>query len=122
MEDQTADFVYIRLHGDVEMYASGYGDAALAHWVRRIGVWSRGGQVNDAQRVSPRDPPRRSGRDVFCYFDNDVKVHAPYDAARLAARLGLPSGSGVEPCSAPSQDLPGTRARAPAMAGRQRRG
>jgi uncharacterized protein YecE (DUF72 family) len=24
------------------------------------------------------------------YFDNDVKVHAPYDAAALAARLGLP--------------------------------
>jgi len=27
-------------------------------------------------------------RDVFCYFDNDVKLHAPYDAAHLAARLG----------------------------------
>jgi uncharacterized protein YecE (DUF72 family) len=30
----------------------------------------------------------RGRRDVFCYFDNDIKVHAPYDAAHLAARLG----------------------------------
>jgi uncharacterized protein YecE (DUF72 family) len=26
-------------------------------------------------------------RDVFVYFDNDAKVHAPYDAIRLATRL-----------------------------------
>jgi uncharacterized protein YecE (DUF72 family) len=26
-------------------------------------------------------------RDVFCYFDNDQKVEAPFDAARLKARL-----------------------------------
>ena len=32
---------------------------------------------------------RDQGRDVVVYFDNDVKVHAPYDAQRLAARLGL---------------------------------
>ena len=30
-----------------------------------------------------------SGLDVVVYFDNDVKVHAPYDAQRLAERLGV---------------------------------
>jgi hypothetical protein len=26
---------------------------------------------------------------VYCYFDNDVKVRAPFDADRLRAKLGL---------------------------------
>jgi len=120
MEDLTADFVYIRLHGDEELYASGYANAALGRWARRIDLWSRGGQVGDAQRVSPHDPARRLRRDVFCYFDNDVKVHAPYDAARLAAQLGLPTGLGVGQHLAPPQREP--RARAPAFTVRQRRG
>ncbi|MDB4893727.1 MAG: hypothetical protein JWL61_5582, partial [Gemmatimonadetes bacterium] len=30
---------------------------------------------------------RRTGRDVYVYFDNDAKVHAPFDAARLAERV-----------------------------------
>lgn len=33
-----------------------------------------------------------SVHDVYCYFDNDTKVRAPYDAAHLAMRLGLPTG------------------------------
>ncbi|MDN4061545.1 DUF72 domain-containing protein [Massilia sp. YIM B02769] len=71
MEDVTADFMYLRLHGDEELYASGYGDAAIERWVGKIRAWSAG------------------GRDVYCYFDNDIKVHAPYDAKRLIAALGL---------------------------------
>jgi hypothetical protein len=59
---------------------------------------------------------------VFCYFDNDVKVHAPYDAARLAARLGLASSPGGERPIVPPQQLQRVRANAPARAGRQRRG
>jgi hypothetical protein len=31
---------------------------------------------------------RDGGRDVFVYFDNDVKVRAPFDALNLAARFG----------------------------------
>ena len=121
MEDLTADFVYIRLHGDEELYASGYGDAALDRWARRIDVWSRGAQVDDAQRVSERDAARRARRDVYCYFDNDVKVHAPYDAVRLAARLGLTTDPGARARFKPPPGLPGPRARAPSFAGRQRR-
>ena len=122
MEDLTADFVYIRLHGDEELYASGYADAALDRWAHRIDVWSRGQQVDDAHCVSSRNLPRRGGRDVYCYFDNDVKVHAPYDAAQLAARLGVPTGLGADRRFVPPPGLPGPRARAPAFAGRQRGG
>ena len=87
-EDLTADFVYLRLHGDQELYASGYSDAALDRWARRIETWRQGRQVRDAQCVAPGTAPRRS-RDVYCYFDNDVKVHAPHDAHALMVRLGL---------------------------------
>ncbi|WP_348751950.1 DUF72 domain-containing protein [uncultured Aquincola sp.] len=89
LEDLTADFVYLRLHGDKELYASGYDDAALSDWARRIDAWRHGTQVTDARTASPRAAPRRARRDVYCYFDNDVKVHAPCDAAALAAKLGV---------------------------------
>jgi uncharacterized protein YecE (DUF72 family) len=87
MEDVTADFVYVRLHGDKELYASGYEDEAIARWADRIDAWRRGGQPRDARLVSSKAPPRRKARDVYCYFDNDIKVHAPYDAQRLIAAL-----------------------------------
>lgn len=87
IEDITADFVYLRLHGDKELYASGYSDEALAKWAARIDAWRHGRQLAGARLASPR-PARRGMRDVFCYFDNDIKVHAPHDAARLAQRLG----------------------------------
>lgn len=93
LEDITADFMYIRLHGDKELYASGYGDAALDRWAARIDAWNEGHQVADAKLASP-NAARRGRRDVYCYFDNDIKVHAPYDAARLAQRLGLATGLG----------------------------
>jgi uncharacterized protein YecE (DUF72 family) len=95
LEDLTADFVYLRLHGDKELYASGYDDAALDRWAARIEVWRQGRQVADAKLASPT-APERGIRDVFCYFDNDVKVHAPYDAARLAIRLGVATGLGLD--------------------------
>jgi len=82
----------MRLHGDKELYASGYDDAVLDRWAARIACWREGGQVGDARLASPRPGRRRAGRDVYCYFDNDVKVHAPYDAAHLAARLGVTTG------------------------------
>jgi uncharacterized protein YecE (DUF72 family) len=87
-EDVTADFMYLRLHGDKELYASGYTEAALDRWADRIRAWSSGTEPRDALRI---DGPARkvAGRDVYCYFDNDVKVRAPFDADRLRAKLGL---------------------------------
>lgn len=91
IEDLTADFVYMRLHGDKKLYASGYGDPALDRWAQRMRAWRQGRQVEDA-RLASTEPARRGHREVFCYFDNDVKVHAPFDAARLAQRLKVPTG------------------------------
>ena len=71
----TSGFVYVRLHGDVKIYTSGYTDRALASWARRIRAWAKG------------------GRDVYVYFDNDVKVKAPFDALNLMRRLGLEWGT-----------------------------
>ena len=89
LEDVTADFVYIRLHGDEELYVSGYTDEALDMWARRIDAWSRGAEPDDARKASSLKPRRRASRDVYCYFDNDAKVHAPFDAQTLTMKLGL---------------------------------
>jgi uncharacterized protein YecE (DUF72 family) len=88
-EDVTADFVYIRLHGDVEIYSSGYTEEALDRWADRIRAWSTGSEPRDARRISPEVAPSRRARDVYCYFDNDVKVKAPFDAQKLIEKLGL---------------------------------
>src|SRR5690606_31303974 len=86
LEDVTADFVYVRLHGDEKIYESGYSDDALAAWAKRIRAWQQGSQVRDARTVG-KPPKVRASRDVYVYFDNDIKVHAPFDAMRLAAML-----------------------------------
>ncbi|MCC5046336.1 DUF72 domain-containing protein [Xanthomonas campestris] len=90
LEDVTANFVYLRLHGDAQLYASGYSDHALDRWGERIAAWAAGGEPSDAQRVGPR-ASKRARRDVYCYFDNDMKVHAPFDARGLMQRLDLPT-------------------------------
>ena len=88
-EDLTADFVYIRLHGADKLYTSGYTDEALDRWAARISAWHQGDQPDDAHLISPAKPAALKQRAVFCYFDNDVKVRAPYDARQLLRRLGL---------------------------------
>lgn len=90
LEDVTADFLYMRLHGDTELYRSGYGDKALDRWATRIHAWHRGSEPRDANKCLRAKPPSSRGRDIYCYFDNtDVKLRAPFDAQRLMARLGV---------------------------------
>jgi len=84
VEDITADFVYMRLHGDKKLYVSGYTPTALTRWAERILRWSKGSEPADARRIVAAAPPPRRARDVYCYFDNDAKVKAPRDAQRLA--------------------------------------
>jgi len=86
-EDVTADFVYLRLHGSEELYASGYSDEALYRWAVRIRLWAAGAEPNDARLIDPDNRPSRRPRDVYVYFDNDAKVRAPYDAQNLIERL-----------------------------------
>lgn len=70
LRDVTADLVYVRLHGDVELYVSGYTDEALDAWAAQVREWLA------------------AGLDVQVHFDNDVKVRAPFDAMGLAQRVG----------------------------------
>jgi len=67
----ATDFVYVRLHGDVAVYTSGYTGRAPASWARRTRAWDT------------------SGCDVYGYFDNDVKVRAAFDALNLMQKLHL---------------------------------
>jgi len=87
-DDVTADFVYVRLHGSQTLYRSAYTDPELDRWAARIAAWRAGGQAAAARLISSTAPPRRSRRDVYCYFDNTDKLQAPIDAKRLIARLG----------------------------------
>jgi uncharacterized protein YecE (DUF72 family) len=89
MEDQTTDFSYVRLHGDAELYVSGYDDEALDVWAGKVRAWAGGADAPSARLVAPTGPLRAAGREVFVYFDNDVKVRAPRDAMNLARRLGV---------------------------------
>ncbi|MEB0303461.1 DUF72 domain-containing protein, partial [Mucilaginibacter sp. 5C4] len=89
LEDLTSDFVYLRLHGEKALYESGYTPAAITRWGDRIDAWHRGTQPKDAHLVSTKSALKRKARDVYCYFDNDIKVRAPYDARKLLERFGL---------------------------------
>jgi uncharacterized protein YecE (DUF72 family) len=68
VEEDTADLRYVRLHGDAELYASGYGAESLDSWAVKVRRWAQAGQ------------------DVFVYFDNDAKGFAPHDAMGLIER------------------------------------
>lgn len=85
--DVTTDFVYVRLHGDKVIYSSGYTSRALDEWARRIREWHK-------------------QADLYVYFDNDVKVKAPYDAQNLMRKLGL-----SWPADAKSSRLPSVEQR-----------
>lgn len=69
IDERCADFAYARLHGDAELYASGYTDAALDDWAAKVRGWTD------------------DGLDAFVYFDNDMKGYAPFDAMGLLDRL-----------------------------------
>jgi uncharacterized protein YecE (DUF72 family) len=109
MEDVTADFVYIRLHGDSELYVSGYTDDALRLWARKIRAWHRGTNPASARLCAPAAAPRASGRAVFAYFDNDVKVRAPFDAMTLAHLLRRGPKPGPAPDVTTIRATPRTR-------------
>ncbi len=89
--DITADFAYLRLHGNRRMYQSGYGERSLQRWAERIRAWHGGGRPADVPCVLPAlSVPAHGPRDVYCFFDNtDVKLRAPADAQALMRRLEL---------------------------------
>ena len=64
--------VYLRFHGGEGKYWGRYSDEALANW---------SGWILDQSR---------SGRHVWCYFNNDILGHAIEDARMLRSMLGQP--------------------------------
>lgn len=90
LEDVTSDLVYVRLHGDEELYASGYTESALDSWADKIARWRAGASPRTPHTVAPMASRRR--RDVFVYFDNDIKVKAPGDAIALGEKLDVQLG------------------------------
>jgi uncharacterized protein YecE (DUF72 family) len=66
----TGRFVYVRFHGPVR-YGGRYSDDALSDWSDWL----------NAQRAE--------GRPLYAYFNNDVGGHAPKDAIRLRALIGM---------------------------------
>jgi uncharacterized protein YecE (DUF72 family) len=90
VEDVTADFIYMRLHGDRNLYRGGYSNSALERWAARIRCWSSGSEPADARKVLAQRLSGRRSRDVYCFFDNtDIKLRAPTDAQSLMQKLGL---------------------------------
>jgi uncharacterized protein YecE (DUF72 family) len=87
--DVTAEFVYCRLHGSEELYASGYESDALDLWADRIAAWATGTSAahlsND--RRACESEAHTCPRDVYVYFDNDAKVRAPFDAQALQQKV-----------------------------------
>jgi len=65
----TAGFVYIRLHGPGKAYQGKYAGDELAGWAVAMSTWAR------------------TGRDIFCYFDNDEKGYAAINARELQEML-----------------------------------
>lgn len=83
--DVSADFVYLRLHGATELYQSRYTARQIGCWAERIRSWAAGGTPEDGQRLLAPAPVQP--RDVFCYFDNTDKLHAPDNASALMKLL-----------------------------------
>jgi uncharacterized protein YecE (DUF72 family) len=96
--DVTADFVYVRLHGSEELYASGYEDVALDVWAERVVAWATGATA-EGRRACAKEA-RACPRDVYVYFDNDAKVRAPFDARglerKVTERMGSPASGALQ--------------------------
>lgn len=65
----TADFVYVRLHGPAGPYEGKYGTQELSGWAGAISTWSD------------------QGRDVYCYFNNDMAGYAVQNALELQSMV-----------------------------------
>ena len=89
-EDVTTDFVYVRLHGSRQLYASGYTPREINAWAAKIKAWHKGSEPSNARRIDGKTKPAKGGRDVYVFFDNtDVKLRAPVDARAMSKLLGI---------------------------------
>lgn len=77
----TGDHAYVRLHGAQMLYHSAYTAAELDEWADLIVSWADGTGASDGRP-----------RDVYVYFDNDARGHAPHDAEALIASVAQRTG------------------------------
>ena len=63
-EEVTADFIYVRMHGEDKAFKKGHPKKFLQEWVKKLKEWGR--------------------KENFIYFDTEAKKFAPYDAMELA--------------------------------------
>jgi uncharacterized protein YecE (DUF72 family) len=61
---ETADFIYVRLHGPGAKYQGSYPKKTLKEWAKQCKQWAQ-------------------TKDVFIYFDNDQKGYAAFNAMEL---------------------------------------
>ena len=66
---ETADFVYVRLHGPGNKYQGSYKKSVLRKWAARIEAW------------------QKEGKDVYVYFDNDQEGFAAFNALTLTGLI-----------------------------------
>lgn len=83
--DVTADFVYARLQGPPDDRGA-YQPAEIDAWADVMQGWASG-KADSAPLLASAAPT--APRDVFAYFVNTDKVHAPANAQAVKARLGL---------------------------------
>jgi len=67
----TSRLVYVRMHGSEQKYAGNYTAAALDGWIRKIKRWEK------------------DRRQIFIYFNNDIRGHAIKNAVELKKKLHL---------------------------------
>ncbi len=65
IESDLTDFVYLRMHGPKELFASNYSKKELNNFAQEIKRWLR------------------NGLDVYCYFNNDIGGYALSNAQDL---------------------------------------
>lgn len=87
LEEITAGFVYVRLHGPGEVYTSPYREGRLQRWAEKMVEWRDGGLPSNSERITDTKPPSRQSRDVYVYFDNTAEGHAPREANALTEMI-----------------------------------
>ena len=85
--DVTSDHVYIRLHGEEELYVSGYDPPALDRWAARIRTWAAGGTPDRRHRAGAARPRGSPGT----WSSTSTTTSR---SGRRSTRSSSPTGSG----------------------------
>ena len=70
-EEPTANFIYVRFHGEGKPYVKGYPDREISRWAKKVVAWNK------------------AKLDSYLYFSNEAKVYSPAGAMKLMQRLGI---------------------------------